>query len=634
MKADEPGHLHLVNGQQRGKPRVEMSDATLESLQDLRFALEELRVADEELRQQNEELVATHAEVDAERRRYQELFDLAPDAYVVTNLAGIIIEANRSTARLFGIAPQYLPGKALAAYVVTDDRARFRAVLNHPAAVPDTAPTVAFRLRTRNGVRLYCELTYSVVHGPDERPAGFRWLIRDVTEQERLAQEIRSLNAQLESRVAERTADLRTAQQLSDDLLRREQAARRAAEASEAHSRHVQKLESIGVLAGGIAHDFNNLLHVVLGNADIALSRLPRRSPAREPLEEVVRATIRAADLTRQMLAYSGKGAFVVRHLDLSTEVRDMATLLRTAISKRASLVWELDDSLPAINADATQIRQIVMNLITNASDALKDTEGTITLRTGSIPRSELSDPNLGAPVELEDAVADDQELFVFLEVADSGAGMTGETLQRIFDPFFSTKFAGRGLGLAAVMGIVRSHQGLIRIRTAPEQGTSFRILFPAVAGTARQIEHPSAGRSGWRGSGTVLVVDDEEGVREVAERILHDFGYETIGAADGRDALEQLKRSGTIVDAVLLDLSMPRMGGQETYRRLRELRPGLPVIMMSGYTEESVAEVRESEVTPFLQKPFLAEDLIGLLRRVMEVAPDPAQAAADQTLR
>ena len=625
MKADEPGHLHLVNGQQRSKGSAEMSDATQESLQDLRFALEELRVADEELRQQNEELAATHAEVDAERRRYQELFDLAPDAYVVTNLAGIIIDANQSTAKLFGIAPQYLPGKVLAAYVVTEDRPRFRAILNHPDAAPENARTTPFKLRTRSGIKLYSELTYSVVHGPDERPVGFRWLIRDVTEQERLAHEIRTLNAQLESRVAERTADLKTAQQLSDDLLRREQAARRAAEASEAHSRHVQKLESIGVLAGGIAHDFNNLLHVVLGNADIALSRLPRRSPAREPLEEVVRATIRAADLTRQMLAYSGKGAFVVRHLDLSTEVREMATLLRTAISKRASLVWELDDSLPAVNADATQIRQIVMNLITNASDALKDREGTIALRTGSIRRAELNDPRLGAPVELEDAVADDQELFVFLEVADTGGGMTPDTLQRIFDPFFSTKFAGRGLGLAAVIGIVRSHLGLIRIRTEPEHGTSFRVLFPAVPGTARQIEKPAAGRSGWRGSGTVLVVDDEEGVREVAERILHDFGYDTIGAVDGRDALDQLERSRTSVDAVLLDLSMPRMGGQETYRRLRELRPGLPVIMMSGYTEESVAEVGEAGVTPFLQKPFLAEDLIGLLRRVTEVAPvDP----------
>jgi signal transduction histidine kinase/CheY-like chemotaxis protein len=432
------------------------------------------------------------------------------------------------------------------------------------------------------------------------------------------------LNAELESRVAERTADLKAAQQLSEDLFHREQAARRAAEASDAQSRHVQKLESIGVLAGGIAHDFNNLLHVVLGNADIALSRLPPRSPVREPLEEVVRATIRAADLTRQMLAYSGKGAFVIRYLDLSSEVREMATLLRTAISKQASLVWELALNLPAINADPTQIRQVLMNLITNASDALRDASGTITLRTGVVRREELNDPKFGGSLDREEARRDGDELLVYLEVSDTGAGMAPDTLQRIFDPFFSTKFAGRGLGLAAVMGIVQSHLGLIRIRTEPGQGTSFRVLFPAVAGPARRPETPSSARSDWQGTGTVLVVDDEEGVREVAERMLHEIGFDTMSAIDGREALEVMQRVGDRVRAVLLDLSMPRMGGQETLRHLRARRPQLPIIMMSGYTEQAVApQVNGSGpgITVFLQKPFLAEDLIAALRPIVEVA-------------
>jgi len=438
-----------------------------------------------------------------------------------------------------------------------------------------------------------------------------------------LARQIRTLNAELEMRVAERTADLKAAQQLSDDLFHREQAARRAAEASEAQSRHVQKLESLGVLAGGIAHDFNNLLHVVLGNADIALSRLPPRSPAREPLEEVVRATVRAADLTRQMLAYSGKGAFVVRHLDLSSEVREMATLLRTAISKQASLVWELASNLPAVNADPTQIRQIVMNLITNASDALRDASGTITLRTGVVRREELNDPEFGPPLNQEEPNAAGGELLVYLEVSDTGAGMTPDTMQRIFDPFFSTKFAGRGLGLAAVMGIVQSHQGLIRIRTEPGEGTSFRVLFPAVAGPARKPEKPSSARSDWQGQGTVLVVDDEEGVREVAERMLQEIGFDTVSASDGREALELMQRMGDRVTAVLLDLSMPRMGGQETLRHLRARRPQLPIVMMSGYTELAAPQVNTTGpgITLFLQKPFLAEDLIGVLRPIVEVA-------------
>jgi PAS domain S-box-containing protein len=620
---EEPGHrLHLVNQRISGLSGNHTKPSE-ETVEDLRLALEELRVADEELRQQNEELSGAHLELDNERRRYQELFELAPDAYLVTSLTGIIGEANRSAASLFGIAPQFLTGKALAAYIASEDRPRFRALLSEPAQ-RDRSHTTLFRLRTRGGRRLVAEITYSVAEEFDGKPVRIRWLIRDVTEQERLARQIRTLNVELETRVAERTADLRAAQHLSDDLFHREQAARRAAEASEAQSRHVQKLESIGVLAGGIAHDFNNLLHVVLGNADIALSRLPSHSPAREPLEEVVRATMRAADLTRQMLAYSGKGAIVVRHLDLSSEVREMATLLRTAISKQASLVSDLGLNLPAVNADPTQLRQILMNLITNASDALRDTSGTITLRTGVVRREELNDARFGSPLDQEEPSRDGDELLVYLEVSDTGTGMALDTLPRIFDPFFSTKFAGRGLGLAAVMGIVQSHRGLIRIRTEPGQGTSFRVLFPAVAGPSRKPEKPSSARSDWQGGGTVLVVDDEEGVREVAERMLQEIGFDTIAAIDGREALKVMHRFGDKVLAVLLDLSMPRMGGQETLRHLRAHRPQLPIIMMSGYTEQAVApQVSGSGrgITVFLQKPFLAEDLIAVLRPIVEVA-------------
>ncbi len=594
-----------------------------QAAEELRSAVEELRVVEEELRAQNEELVTAHLGIEIERQRYQELFDLAPDAYVVTNLAGIIDEANLSASRLLGIAREFLIGKALAAYIATEDRVRFRSLLNTRDRAGSSRP-LAFRIRARGGANLHAELTYSIIDDHRGTPTGFRWIVRDVTEQERMARQIRSLNSELESRVAEGTGALHAAQELSEELLRREQTARRAAEDSEAQSRHVQKLESIGVLAGGIAHDFNNLLHVILGNADIALSRLAGRSPARGPVEEVIRATMRAADLTRQMLAYSGKGAFVVRNLDLSNEVREMATLLRTAISKQATLVWELETDLPPVKADATQIRQIVMNLITNASDALQNAGGDITLRTGVLDRSQLHQPGFASLIGDAERTADSSEEMVYLEVHDTGAGMTPDTLRRIFDPFFSTKFSGRGLGLAAVMGIVRSHQGLIRIRTEPERGTSFQVLFPSVRGKVTKQEKPSAARSEWRGEGTILVVEDEEEVREVAERILQDFGFQTIPAVDGRDALDIMESRGSGMTAILMDLSMPRMGGQEALRQLRQSWPDLPVIMMSGYTEESVASQFSDAgpgVTAFLQKPFFAEDLIGVLRRVLVTA-------------
>src|SRR5215203_860818 len=517
-----------------------------EMLEDLKVALEELRVAEEELRQQNEELVATHAELDLERQRYASLFDFAPDAYLVTDPVGIVSQANQAAARLLRLPPSFMPGKALASYVANEDRPRFRTLLSSLSHASKSG-TALFKLQPRDGDIVEAELTYSTAAPALRQPSTIRWMARDVTDQSRMARQIRALNAELEARIAARTADLTAAQRLSQELFQKEQEARRAAAASEAQSRHVQKLESIGVLAGGIAHDFNNLLHVVLGNADIALSNLTSGSPAREPLEEVVRATLRAADLTRQLLAYSGKGAFVVRHLDLSAEVREMATLLRTSISKQATLAWELDPHLPPVKADATQIRQIVMNLITNASDALQNAGGTITLRTGVLDRSQLDDPAVGSPIDEVETAADHcSEEMVYLEVHDTGAGMTPDTLRRIFDPFFSTKFSGRGLGLAAVMGIVRSHQGLIRIRTEPERGTSFQVLLPSVTGKVTKQEKPSAARSEWRGEGTILVVEDEAEVREVAERILQDFGFQTVPAGDGRDSLDLMESRGS----------------------------------------------------------------------------------------
>ena len=546
------------------------------AFQELLTTLEELRVAQEELSEQNDNLIAAHFEVEEERRRYQQLFLFAPDAYLLTDLAGIVREANRSAARLFGVEPRYMSGKAVVSFVAMEDRPRIRAELGRWQSEP-TPQSLDVRLKPRYGPPFDASITLSVARGGARDTAvGFRWLIRDISAQ----------------------------RQLTDELRLREEAARRDAEASEASARHVQKLESIGVLAGGIAHDFNNLLHVVLANADLARLQLSADSPAGEHIDEVIRATQRAAELTQQLLAYSGRGAVEQRRLDLSREVREMATLLRTAINKQARLVWDLAPDLPPVVVDPTQVRQVVMNLITNASDALGETGGTITLRTG-----------IG---EDSDAGADPAPC-VFLEVADTGCGMDNSTLQRIFDPFFSTKFTGRGLGLAAVMGIVERHEGHIRIRTAPDEGTTFRVLFPAAAGPADAA--PSrAGGTDWRGRGTVLVVEDEEGVREVVGRMVERLGFEVLTAGDGLAALEVVDRHAGSLAAVLLDLSMPRMGGHETLRHLRERRPDLPVIVMSGYTEEELATKLLDGPTGaagFLQKPFLPEDLTHVLRHL-----------------
>ncbi|MGH7527211.1 MAG: hybrid sensor histidine kinase/response regulator, partial [Gemmatimonadales bacterium] len=304
--------------------------------------------------------------------------------------------------------------------------------------------------------------------------------------------------------------------------------------------------------------------------------------------------------------------------LDLSREVREMGTLLRTAISKQAAIVWKLARDLPAISADPTQVRQVVMNLITNASDALGEEGGTITLRTALIDAAKVG--GIEPPAEGP---------FVMLEVSDTGCGMSSDTLQRIFDPFFSTKLAGRGLGLAAVLGIVESHHGLIRIRTAPGEGTTFRVFFPAAASGAAPRRAETAGQAGWRGEGTVVVAEDDEGVRMVAASMLEELGFTVLAAKDGREAAQLIEQNGAAVRAVLLDLSMPRMGGLEVYRRLRAEWPHIPVVWMSGYTEEAVADQFASSraaATGFLQKPFLAEDLAAVLRPLLEAVPGPDQ--------
>ena len=555
------------------------SDVSSAAFEELLVAVEELRVAEDEVRQKNDELTVAHAEAAEERRRYQHLFQYAPDAYLLTDLTGIIREANHSAAHLLGVQPRFLVGKTLVSFVSPEDRPRLRGEIGRWQSEP-AAKSIELRLHQRGGQTFDASLTLSVARGgPRDKAFGFRWLVRDISAHHQLTHELRL----------------------------REETARREAEASEARAYHVQKLESIGVLAGGIAHDFNNLLHVVLGNADLARLHVAGDSQAREHLDEVVRATQRAAELAQQLLAYSGRGAVESRQLDLSREVREMATLLRTAMSKQATLKWDLAPELPPVTADPTQLRQIVMNLITNASDALGEASGTVTLRTGVVEHSE--------------AAAEPPS--VFLEVSDTGCGMDSGTLQRIFDPFFSTKFTGRGLGLAAVMGIVESHHGHVRIRTAPGEGTSFRVVLPAVTGEADKAPRRGSG-TGWRGQGTVLVVEDEEGVREVIVRMLERLGFHVIAAVDGQDALRVLDEHDGGVTAVLLDLSMPRMGGAETVRLVRQRSPELPVLLMSGYTERDVASKILDGLggaVGFLQKPFLSEDLSSVLRQISQSA-------------
>ncbi|MBC8003538.1 MAG: response regulator, partial [Opitutaceae bacterium] len=374
--------------------------------------------------------------------------------------------------------------------------------------------------------------------------------------------------------------------------------------------RETQKLESLGVLAGGIAHDFNNLLTVILGNASLARMDLPPGSPVQANLQQIEQTSQRAAELCRQMLAYSGKGKFVVHRIDLSELIEDTTPLLRLSVSKNAVLRFELARGLPAVLVDVTQIRQIVMNLVINASDALGDQTGVISVSTGQMRASRqfLSESRMAADLPVGD--------YVFLEISDSGCGMSAETLARIFDPFFTTKFTGRGLGLAATLGIVRGHKGTIHVTSEPGRGATFKLLLPAADGALDPIDQAPSREDSWLGTGTILVVDDEETVRTVAARMVESFGFKVVLASDGREAVALFAEEPARFAAVLLDLTMPQMGGNEAFRAMRQLREDVQVILMSGFNEpEAATRLKGEGWAAFVQKPFAIETLREVLR-------------------
>jgi PAS domain S-box-containing protein len=373
---------------------------------------------------------------------------------------------------------------------------------------------------------------------------------------------------------------------------------------AEDHLRQAQKLESLGLLAGGVAHDFNNLLVGIIGNASLAQDMLPPDNPAVELLEGVVKTGEQAAHLTRQMLAYSGKGKFVVEPLNLSALIPEMSGLVRPSIPRKIAVSFDLDPDLPAIEADRGQVQQVFMNLALNAAEAIGSRDGLISISTGVEDvdeRYRLLHPGTEVLVPGQ---------YIRLEVRDTGCGMDEATQAKIFDPFFSTKFVGRGLGLAAVAGILRGHKGAITVSSAPGKGSCFTVLFPASerAALAMAARAPEAGLSG---KGTVLVVDDEPVVRGMAEKVLERHGYTVLVADSGQAAINILRRHPGDIALVLLDLSMPYMNGEEVLPELRKIRPDLKVVVSSGYSEaETMALFKGQQVSGFVQKPYTSKGL------------------------
>ncbi len=548
-------------------------------------ATEEARRRHVELERVREELSATRrdynqslAHLGESEERFRALVETSRDWFWSTDTTGRYTYSSPRVRDLLGYEPGEMIGRDFFALMPPDEVVQVEPPYRRAVEARRPIVNLANVNRHRDGRLVTLETSAVPVIDALGVWHGYRGIDRDITER-RLAEEQR---LQLERR-----------------------------------SQHSQKLESLGVLAGGIAHDFNNLLVAVLGNAELALMDMPAGAAGREAVLDIRRAALRASDLTNQLLAYSGKGRFVVEPVDLNALVRDMGRLLSVSISKRAALQYDLAENLPAVEADAAQIRQVVMNLVTNASEAIESAhhDGSITMRT----RLLKADRDLLRGTDLGDQLP--AGTYIALEIADDGCGMTEDVRQRLFDPFFTTKFQGRGLGMAAVQGIVRGHRGTLTIDTAPDRGTAITVLLPAASAIATEhADEPFATPTTWRGRGTALVVDDDENVLQFTRRVLERQGFTVLTAPNGAEALDLFAGHRDTVVLVVLDLTMPVMDGEETFLALQRLRPGLPVVLASGYNEQdATSRFAGQGLAGFVKKPYRIDELVAAVKTAIE---------------
>jgi PAS domain S-box-containing protein len=506
--------------------------------------------------------------------RFRKLVEKSSDAICLVDGEGSITYSSPSLNRVLGFSSDELLGTSGFALVHPDDLAAAHEYFGRVLAQP--LEHLCFECRARHKDGGWRDLDVICTnHLNDSTVEAVVVNFRDVTERRRFDEERRQIEEQL---------------------------------------RQTQKLESLGVLAGGIAHDFNNLLTVVVGNAEMAEVYLAPDSPGRPLMKSLETAARRAAELTRQMLAYAGRAPIAREICDISSLVLEMSQLLASVVSKSTPLTLEFGPEPALVDGDPTQIRQVVMNLITNASKSYGDRAGGVHVQTSVMDATtESLQSRFITPTPTPGR-------YVCLEVRDAGSGMTDQVLARIFEPFFTTNFIGRGLGLSATLGIVRGHGGTIQVTSSVGAGTTVRVWFPLATGRAPAKIAPPA-QEKWRGTGRLLVVDDEQVVREVAYWMLTRAGFEVVTVDDGAAAVAWLREDRRGVRAVLLDLTMPTPGLEALVTIQRE-HPSLPVVLTSGYTEEDVrSRFPDQRWADFVQKPFAAAELLRVLRRVLEPA-------------
>ena len=476
-----------------------------------------------------------------------------------------LVFCNPFLEQLLGYDPGELLNLSPSSLLHPDDRQRCgESIASLIAGGPEVH--TAYRMRTKSGSTVPVEI-YSRLVELDGVPSVVS-VIRDIQERQNLEQERTSLESKLQQ---------------------------------------VQKLESLGILAGGIAHDFNNLLTGVLGNSSLALNELSDNHAAYRQVKNIQEAATRATELCRKMLTYSGRGQYVLQSVSLGDLVQDIAHLLKTSISKKTELILDFEENTPPIEGDPAQLGQVIMNLITNANDALDGEPGKIHITTG---RTLATREYFASQTFLDDNL--DEGEYVYVQVEDTGHGMDADTAQRVFDPFFTTKFSGRGLGMAAALGIVRGHGGAIEVQSTPHEGTRIRVLFPFSSSQPAFVTPTSINGS----DRAVLVVDDEPVVRDLVDAILSKEGYDVLSAVCGIQGMEMFKEHQNQIQLVVLDLTMPRKDGRQMLHEIRELSPEVPVLLSSGYHKDEGGKLPKNDPNlAFLPKPYTAEQLIASCR-------------------
>jgi|GEM_PF-1582724 signal transduction histidine kinase/ActR/RegA family two-component response regulator len=408
---------------------------------------------------------------------------------------------------------------------------------------------------------------------------------------------------------------LQVSRSLERQIAQREKAEQESAQL-EKQMVYAQKLESLGLLAGGVAHDFNNLLTAILGNASLAATKLPQDSPAQQHVDRVHDASLRARDLTDQLLAYAGRASFEQEPVDLGSLVSGIGEILSTVIPPKVTVRYEIEPDLPLIVADRSQMQQVALNLFGNACEAIGAERGDVAVRIGrvEIDSASASMSTMGPPLK--------PGPHVYLEIEDTGEGMDAQTRSRIFDPFYTTKGPGRGLGLSAILGIVRAHSGALQVDSELGEGTVFRVTFPSVKGLVRTVPEEKPLTLTKRSNEQVLVVDDNDQVRMATAELLENAGWKVLSANGGGEALEKIEATTAGLSAVLLDMVMPNMPGEEVFHRIRALRPEVPILLTSGYQEDNAAEVLCAlPRVAFIKKPYRLDRLERVLGELIEKA-------------